>query len=112
MITQQMKPPAKHMIRLAAKEMLAELEGGWLEVCKVPNGHGGYIRVAVSVNAEWYRIFCRDHKGWRKRGKDRTYIKRCHTIRALRELKSGKTKTIYANRLLPYVADYIERESA
>jgi hypothetical protein len=34
-----------------AKELLDELEGSYLEVCKVPSRLGGYIRVPVSVNA-------------------------------------------------------------
>lgn len=37
-----------------ARQLLAELDAGWLEVCKVPT-KDGYLRVPVSVNATWYQ---------------------------------------------------------
>lgn len=38
-----------------------------------------------------------------------TLIRRRHTLRALREIESGRAATIYAQRLLPYIEDYYRR---
>ena len=84
--------------------MAEELEGSWLEVCKIPSRHGGYIRVPVSVNAEWYQKFCGRHLSRRRRyPKYRTIIKRRDTLNALRRLQSGNYKGVYAERLLDFV---------
>lgn len=85
--------------------MLDELESSGLEVMKVPGRHGGYIRVPVSVNAEWYRHFCRLYGDNRtnRRMRQRTMIKRCHTIAALKRLIAGNSSSLYAERLIAFV---------
>jgi hypothetical protein len=86
------------VVRHAAIEMLEELQGNRLHVIKQPS-KGGYVRIAVSVNAYWYREFCKRYL--RRYGrKDRTMIRRCHVVRALKEIASGKCNTTYAKRLV------------
>lgn len=99
-----MKPPT---IRQVLRHMLEELESNRLEVCKVPSrressdgrSEGGYIRVVCSTNAEWYRRFCANYMRHR-RGKMRTFIKRCDTIKALNRMLAGDRETEYAKRLM------------
>jgi len=79
------------------------LESSFPETAKVPGREGGYVRVAVSVNTEWYRRFCATHARLRGR-KIRTIIKRCHTIRALRRLEAGNFSGVYAERLEPFLS--------
>lgn len=88
--------------------MLSELESNGLEVCKIPSKRedssgrlvGGYIRVVVSVNCEWYRRFCASFVRARGRSpKPRTIIKRRDTIRTLKRMIAGPYKTVYAERL-------------
>lgn len=98
--------------RVAAKYMLEELEAGWLEVAKVVSQHGGYIRICNSVNCEWYSRFCRAHEGFRRNRrwkKPRTFIKRCHTITALKRIIAGRMDSVYAERLEPFINEQIER---
>jgi len=83
--------------------MLRELlESSFPETAKVPGRDGGYVRVPVSVNTEWYRQFCARHETLRGR-KMRTIIKRCHTIRALQRIEAGDCKGEYAKRLKPFL---------
>lgn len=90
--------------------MAEELEGSYLEVVKIPSQRGGYIRVAVSVNAEWYSAFCRRYMNSRRRyPKYRTIIKRLDTLNALRRLQAGNHKGVYAERLLDFVEYWYER---
>ena len=106
-------------VRQAARYMRWELETSWLEVVLIPSrdpemaARGGMIRVAVSQNACWYQSFCRDHLSGRKKPRRRmkpdTLIRRRHTLRALREIESGRAATIYAQRLLPYIENYYRR---
>lgn len=100
-------------IREAAKILLEELEAGYLEVCKVPSRHGGYIRVPVSVNAEWYRRLCTRHQSARRKRRTcrrpRTVIRRCDTISALRRIMRGDFRGVYAERIKPFVKEMIER---
>ena len=87
--------------------MLEELESSRLEVVKVPSVYGGYVRVPVSVNAEWYSWFCKKYTTSRRRfQKTRTIIKRRDTIRALRRLIVGNTRGIYAQRLIEFARDW------
>jgi hypothetical protein len=88
-----------------AKALLADLEGNYLEVTKAPGREGGYIRVPVSVNAEWYRQFCKRYLTTRRRyPKPRTLIRRCHTVAALRRIIGGRTDdTEYTRRLFEFV---------
>jgi len=92
-----------------ARELLEELESGWLEVCKCPSQQGGYIRVPVSVNAEWYRRFCKQFERPRRRyPKLRTIIKRCHTVTALGKIIAGvEDDGVYVGRLIDWI-DWIE----
>jgi len=78
------------------------LESSFPETIKVPGRHGGYIRVPVSVNAKWYRRFCAMYETPRS-GKMRTFIKRCHTIAALRRIEAGNCSGVYAERLEPFL---------
>lgn len=88
-----------------ATYLLDELEGQGLEVVKVPS-ENGYVRVPVSVNAEWYRHFCASYKRSRnKYPRPRTIIKRCHTISALKRIISGNINGVYAERLMPYIEE-------
>jgi hypothetical protein len=92
----------------AATLLLEELEAGWLEVIKAPGRDGGYVRVPISANAEWYRRFCRQYEVRRKRyPKPRTIIKRCHTIKALRRLMDGQKDGIYVDRLKEFIEERI-----
>lgn len=90
--------------------MLNELQSSWLEVTKIPSQHGGYIRVPVSVNAEWYSRFCsRFQRTRRKYPKLRTIIKRCHTIAALKRMQQGDRITTYARRLLDFMEVWFDQ---
>jgi hypothetical protein len=95
--------------------MLEELKGSCLEVAKIPGREGGYIRVPVSVNAEWYQRFCRSYLRTRPRyPKPRTIIRRQHTERALARLLSGCRKGVYVERLIAFIethADDLSRQS-
>lgn len=93
----------------AARHLLDELEAGWLEVCMVSNLNGGYIRVPISVNAEWYSRFCAQYLSRSKRfPKLRTMIRRQHTIAALKRIEQGNTRGVYAERLLPFIEDKVQ----
>jgi hypothetical protein len=100
--------------RRYASRMLAELDGGWLHVIKVPGRHGGYIRVVCSHNADWYRDFCRrfEHGRLKRRyRKPRTVIRRCHTRKALEHLVAGKNSTLYSGRLMEFIEAYFDHET-
>jgi hypothetical protein len=87
--------------------MLDELLSSYLEVCKVPSRYGGYIRVTVSVNCEWYRFFCRRYKiGRRRYPKPRTIIRRQHVVAALERMIRGNMKGVYAERLLKFALEW------
>jgi hypothetical protein len=92
-------------VRDVAARMLEEeeLDGGWLEVCKVAN-NGGYIRVPVPVNAEWYRRFCRKYLRSRRRyPKPRTIIRRAGVRAALQRIIDGRQGHINVHRLLEHI---------
>jgi predicted Rdx family selenoprotein len=92
--------------RWAAKELLSELDAGWLEVCKVPGREGGYVRIVCGVSCQWYRRLCASYpsprcRRWRK---PRTLIKRCHTRTSLLKLAAGQDcGPVYRERLEPYL---------
>lgn len=98
--------------RAKYKHLLRELESNHLEVVLIPSGdaecamRGGMIRAVQSQNAEWYRIFCKQHGSNRsdlmRWSKFKTKIKRAHTKRALNELISGKCETPYAKDLAKF----------
>lgn len=71
------------------------------------------LRAVDEQNPGWYRAFCAAHPANRQRARRRqlpdTAIKRRHTLRALRELASGRCQSEYARRLLPWVQDELER---
>lgn len=85
----------------AAEILLEELDGGWLEVKKVSNGHG-YVRRVFMENTKWYRGFCRAFRRVR-RGRFRTFIKRCHTREALLRISRGEKVGVYKERLEPFL---------
>ncbi len=91
--------------------MAEELEGSYLEVVKIPGRYGGYIRVPVSVNAEWYRVFCKQYLSTRRRfPRPRTLIKRRDTLTALGRLHSGNFRGVCAERLLDFVNDWYDKQ--
>lgn len=92
----------KSSIYEQAQYLLDELLATRLEVIKVPSCDGGYVRLTVSQNCDWYRDFCASYTRFRRR-RDRTIIKRCHTIAALKRLQAGDRQTEYIKRLLVYV---------
>lgn len=70
--------------------------------------YGIIIRYVEEHNPRWYREFCAYYSPsrrakMRRRNKPDTFIKRAHTLRALAELASGRCRTVYAVRLLPFV---------
>jgi len=83
------------------KLLVDELNGGWLEVCKIPTKRG-YIRVSVSVNCEWYSRLCAAHTAQRRKRyrKPRTIIKRCVTLKALDRMSRGNMTGVYAARII------------
>lgn len=91
--------------QLILQQMLAELKGNCLTVLKLPSRYDGYIRIPITSNCEWYRTFCAEYQRYR-RGRDRTYIKRCHTISALHRMLTSKQVTPYVERLESHVAAY------
>ncbi len=85
------------------QNLLYELEGQRLIICKIPTTRGSYIRVVVSTNAFWYQRFCADYMSTRKRHpRPRTFIKRRETIAALKRMIHGDRTTEYAQRILRY----------
>lgn len=98
-----------------ARLMQSDLEGrrlrvtlGWLDM-----GYTG-VRVVDEQNPVWYQEFCLYHSNskrrrMRQRKKPDTYIKRAHTLRALGEIASGVAVTLYAQRLLPFIEQELER---
>lgn len=94
--------------QIAASEMLDELLKRRLVVVKVKRDDVT-IRSATETNPEWYQVFCGEYMKRRKKyPKLRTYIKRCWTIKALTDIANDSNKmTIYIQRLLPYVVDYL-----
>jgi hypothetical protein len=91
--------------------MLEELKAMRLEVIKLPSKEGGYIRVAVSVNCNWYKELCSMYlRSYKRRPKPRTIIRRQHTVKALQRMLKGDKTTVYAQRILP-IAETLEWES-
>ncbi len=98
-----------------AKLMRSDLDGRRLDVTLAMVMYPDIIiRQVDGRNPEWYQRFCAHYAPSRRtrprRGKKSdTYIKRAHTLRALGEIASGKAKTVYANRLLPYVEEELKQ---
>lgn len=90
--------------------MLNELLGRRPETIKVPGRYGGYVRVAVETNPEWYRELCENHKSRSRRfPKPRTMIRRCDVLRALVLLADGQQPgTLYAERITAVAKKYKE----
>lgn len=76
-------------VATAARQMLDELLTLKLQVC---SNQGGYIRVVVCPNPDWYSRLCQQHlmlrpnRRWKR---PRTIIRRVHTIRVLETLSEG-----------------------
>lgn len=92
--------------------MILDLEIHRLQVVKQRSPRGGYIRVAVSANPDWYRRFCaefpRTRPRWRKL---KTVIERKHTLRALWRVAHGRhANTLYGERLDPFIEAYITEQ--
>lgn len=102
-------------LRLFAQIMIKDLEDNMLSVVLIPAPepkHADHmIRAVESRNPKWYRLFCADFISDRKGGHPRTYIKREHVFRALSQIASGKSDTIYAERLLPYIEYFYKTEN-
>lgn len=88
--------------------MLDELLGRRPLTIKVPGCDGGYVRVPVEINAEWYRELCESHKSRSRRfPKQRTIIRRCDVLRALVLLADGqKVETLSAERIKDVAKKY------
>ncbi len=88
--------------------MLEELEGSYPVTVKVPSQQGGYIRVPVSKNPEWYSELCKRHIKQRvtRFRKPRTIIKRRDTLAALRRLIEGDDSGVYAERILEVANEF------
>ena len=87
--------------------MLNELEFNRLTVvlgeAQWPQFTGHKVRVAIEVNADWYRLFCAGYPSERnnRRGKFDTRVRRKDTIRVLRKLANEKkTSSKYAKPIL------------
>lgn len=86
-------------IRAALEEMRDELEAQRLEVVLVPQrvytNVCGMVRVAVSKNAHWYRVFCGRFASSRRRKNSAfdTRIKRRNTLCTLAALIAGRRVT-------------------
>lgn len=106
--------------------MLDELQSTRLTVSFVADERSanGLRRAAETDNADWYRKFCAkypsnrvDADTWRE---FKTAIKRYDTVKALKKLIAGTTKTTnvrygvipYTERLLPFVAAYAAEKEA
>ena len=98
-----------------AATLRADLDDRHLRVALVWTFFGNIgVRCVEEQNPRWYREFCARYSPSRRakmrtRSKSDTYIKRAHTLRALRELASGRCRTIYAVRLLPFVENEQKR---
>lgn len=102
--------------RRIAEHMAAELEASRLAVTLAPALRGsGKVRVVESVNPSWYRRLCAVYARYRDRWqKPKTYIKRQHTLAALRRIADGDATGAYATRLVPLmqrVADDLRAEA-
>ncbi len=91
--------------------MLDELQANGLSVAKIRTD-SGYVRVALSQNAPWYRDFCENYKGTRRRHpRPRTIIKRLATIATLKKLiRDTQHPGVYAERLRA-LAEQLQREN-
>jgi len=91
--------------------MLDELLGRKPETIKCPGREGGYVRVPVEQNPEWYRQLCERHKSPRNGyPKPRTILRRKGVLRALVLLADGqKVETTYAERIKDVAEAYRER---
>lgn len=100
--------PSVEVLKMA----LDELRAGYLEVIKI-RSKGGWIRVAVSVNAYWYQELCNRHLGRSRRfPKLRTIIKRRHVVRTLEKMIAGKCETVYACRISEIISGVYSNEYA
>jgi hypothetical protein len=97
-------------LRPYLKDMLGELESGWLEVVLTPSRfqecakRGGKIRVTQNQNAEWYKNLCgqfTSRRGRQKRLHD-TLLKRKNVIRVLKTLIKGDKSNSY---LVPHLLE-------
>lgn len=89
--------------------MKEDLEASRPLTIKVIGRDGGYIRVPVTQNPEWYRALCSAHKRYRlnrKWRRPRTIIKRCNTLKALDRMMDGNFTGVYAERLIEIVREY------
>lgn len=101
-------PGIRNEIESTLAWMLQELLDHRLESCVLPSKFGGYYRVLISQNCEWYQELCRRHEYPRKRyPKPRTMIRRRETIAALRRMIKGDYTGVYADRIFS-VMEYLE----
>ena len=106
-------------VQIGLELMIAELEAAQLEVVLVPCRRwvceGGYVRVAVSRNCDWYRRFCALHGSDRVRRNalHDTRIKRRAVVRVLARLIAGRpTRSKYAAELFALAERHEERAGA
>ncbi len=92
-------------IAASLQEMLAELESNQLEIVLTPAprpAHEGHmIRVRAGQNPRWYREHCARFPSSRRRRNPRpdTRVRRRDTVKALRDMLSGGSRSRYAVEL-------------
>lgn len=104
----------REMARLMYWQLKSQRLSVELSESQMTTSNGRLIRVATELNPDWYRSFCRQYSPSsrariRQRRKHDTYIKRRHTLRALKELAGGHCDTTYAHRLRPVVEREFKR---
>jgi hypothetical protein len=96
-------------------DMLAELESYRLEVALVPQKYpsnvGACNRVAININAQWYRDFCACYHSTRKRENNAhdTKIKRKNVVGTLNAILRGTARSQYVNHFLTIARNRIKR---
>lgn len=98
---------------MTCEMMLEYLQRSYLEVAV---NRENYTRMPVSHNTQWYRDFCacyhsiswiyRNGKKTKNKKRSRTFIKRCHTVAALKRMINGNFRGEYANRLMEFVEEF------
>jgi len=104
----------EHLISIL-DELYFELSSQKLEVCLIPNKDisktDRKLRVATSINPEWYQELCNNYPSTRNRKKKLfdTKIKRKYILKVFeRMIRNKKSKSIYAKDLLKIAKDRFE----
>jgi hypothetical protein len=114
--TEQLEPvelTEEEHIRMTCEIMLEYLQRSYLEVAV---NRENYTRMVCGQNTKWYQDFCaayqscawiyRNGKKTKLKKRPRTFIKRCHTIAALKRMINGDFRGEYATRLMEFVEEF------